>query len=230
MKKKVLMILSIFFLIFSFIAPLPAAAFDDSFDTGSAGWETLYVRGSTDSGDASSWSDAGGNPGGHIYSYFNGTDNLYAFDSPEFRAGDLTDLTLKLDFKISGTADSATAKARWYIGSQKTDGNNYFVSKDSYSWNPSADTDWTTHTIAVNESNFYRRPNGGSGTKTFAEVAAEGQWVGLFFLDRSSDGISSTDGATVYLDNISAVPTPEAILLIASAFLGLIGINRKIGT
>ena len=153
MKKKVLMILSIFSLIFSFIAPLPSAAFDDSFDAGSAGWETWLVN-----------------------------------------------------------------------------GNNYFVSKDPYSWNPNGDTDWTTHTIAVKENNLYRWQDGDSGTKTFAEVAAEGQWVGLFFLDGSSDGISSADGAAVYLDNISAVPTPEAILLIASAFLGLIGINRKIGT
>ncbi|MFO7740104.1 MAG: hypothetical protein R6V46_16615 [Desulfatiglandaceae bacterium] len=203
-----------------------AAAYFETFDSNSGGWETWFINGSLYTGGSSDWSATGGNLDGHIFATFNGTDDLYAFDSPENQFGDLTGQTLMVDYKISGTALPADAKVRWYIGSQ-TDGNNYFVSKDSFSWDPNADTDWTTHTIAINEANFDRWTIGDAGTKTFAEVVAEGQWAGLFFLDGNQYGISSLDGATVSIDNIGAVPIPGVVWLLGSSLIGIFGFKRK---
>ncbi|MBN1105295.1 MAG: VPLPA-CTERM sorting domain-containing protein [Deltaproteobacteria bacterium] len=218
-----------------FVVAPSAEAYIETFDSGNAAWLNFTV---TDSGalasSSSFWSSSGGNPGGHVTGTVDaGTDGtrLYGIQAP-FETdvfGDLTGKTLKVDYRIDGTVTGPVgASVRFYFG--YFDGQSrYWVSNDTYSWEPNSDTSWTTHNVTLSESNFILWPNQNKGDKTFAEVLGLYNDIGLVFADGFEDnqtlGFSGT--ATIHVDNFSAVPIPGAMWLLGSSLIGLAGLRRK---
>jgi len=204
-----------------------ASLYVETFSTGNAGWYAPTI----DNSGASTWpaatySNSGGNPAGHITGTVdNGNDGtrLYVLQPADASAyGNMTGLALTTDYMIEGTVTGPTdAMVRFYIGAGSAGSYNYWVTKDAYSWAPNDDTSWTTHQVALTLANFSEWPNQASHSMTFAQVVAAPGDIGLVFADGIANfgsnamlGFSSTDGATIHVDNFgTVVPVPAAILL-----------------
>lgn len=221
-----------------------AHAYIETFDSDNAGWTTYTIATPTDSGHlsgttgGSAFSSTGGNPGGYISGSVGSSiyNRLYSFEAPAGAFGDLGSKMLTVDYQSTGTVTGPTGgttgpSVRFYIGVS----GNYFVS--SSSWAANTNGSWTTHALSVDTSNFMAWPNQNNGTMTLAQVAASsGYYVGLLFSNgdfssNSSLGFTSTNGATIAIDNFgtpSAVPIPAAIWLLGSGLVGLVGLRRRI--
>ncbi len=197
-----------------------AGLYVERFSSDNAGWLATTVNNSgTQVASAASWSSTGGNLNGHIYaSVDNDSTRLYGLAPANTSAyGNLTGLTLTTDYRIEGEITGPTnMTVRFYVGTY-TGGYNYFVSNSTVSWNPNADKSWTTHQVDLVAANFVEWPNQASHTKTFAEVIAAPEDIGLVFADgftsNSTLGFSSINGATIHVDNFGVVPLPASILL-----------------
>ena len=209
----------------------------DQFDSDNLNWTTTTVNNSSvTSASSALWSSSGGNPGGNIFGNVdNAADRLYTFDAIDVaNFGDLTGKTFTTDFLISGSVDSPqTSIVRFYIGTFLNGENNFFVSNDAFSWDPNTDTTWTTHQVELLLSNFVIWPNLNAGTKTFDEILAVPESFGLVFASDiasfttiSSLGFTSTDGATISVDNFGVVPLPATLPLILSGLIGFFGMQK----
>lgn len=155
--------------------------------------------------------------------------------------GDLTGGTLSLDFLLEGSVESrgGSPTVRFYVGANDGGRNDYFVSSDLVSWNPNHDTGWTNHTIALTSSNFIEWPNQAAHSRTFEQVLADADDIGLVFTGgmdsfRSSRklGFSSRRGATLSVDNFSvvtspSVPEPGTCAVMALGGLGFVLRRRR---
>jgi hypothetical protein len=168
------------------------------------------------------WLAVGGNPDGHLTADVgSGSARPYAFGlnlttNPQF--GDMNGLVLTVDFKTTGTITGPTAGSlvRFYVGTYLQGGSNFFVTHDAFSWNPNNDAQWATHQVQMLASNFVTWPNQNAGTRTFEQVVAAPDAIGLVFAgniagftSNLSLGFSSADGAELAMDNFGVV-VPEA--------------------
>jgi hypothetical protein len=213
------------------------AALIQTFDFGNANWLNVTVDNIGNTPNTPSvWQSSGGNPGGHVTGLVdNGGDGtrLYGIQAPfgAMSFGDLTGQTLTVDYKIDGTVTGpAGAQVRFYLGHY--DGQSrYWVSNNTFSWNPNADTNWTTHQVELLESNFILWPNQNAGDMTFAQVLANYNDIGLVFADgftsNATLGFSSENGATIHVDNFGAVPIPAAAWLLGTGIIGLVALKRR---
>jgi hypothetical protein len=204
-----------------------AGAYIETFSGGNAGWLATTVN---DSGastyPAATWNSSGGNSGGYISGTVdNDGTRLYGLspaDASQYQ--NLTGLTLTTDFKLDGIVTAPEGmKVRFYIGTW-TGGYNYFVSSDAFAWNPNADTAWTTHQVALLAANFLAWPNQNAGTKTFAQIVAAPEDIGLVFADgvntfASNSMLGFAGSGTAMIDNFGTVPEP-----VTMALLGLGGL------
>jgi hypothetical protein len=149
-----------------------ATLYVETFSNNNAGWEATTVDNSGNvTCPAATYNNAGGNPDGYISSSLSLDEpRLYTLDCSYQTSpwGDMTGETLTADFKIGGTVTGPTgAMVRFYVGNY-SNGNNYFVTNDTYSWNPNNDTSWTTHQVALLAANFEEGwPNQAANTMTF---------------------------------------------------------------
>ncbi len=207
------------------------------FDNGSDGWTTSTIQ---DSGairvGAPDFVPAAGNPNGYVSACIDYADpRLYGFH--QFDAGimgDLTGLTLTVDTRLIGqiTGPGTTPAVRFYVGSY-TSGNNYYMSNDLFSWDINNDTNWTNHTVTLSVENFVLWPNSAANSKTFAQVIAQPEDIGLLFTDDIVNfsnnaflGISSSTGAVIEMDNFGtapvAVPEPLTMVFLGTGLLATI--------
>ena len=175
------------------------------------------------------WNSPGGNPGGYISGALssNSSDLLYGFEPTDLTPyGNLTGLTLTTDFQISGQVTGPSpANVRFYVGDYANGQNNYFVTTNAYSWDPNADTSWTTHTVALLAANFETWPNQNAGTLSFAQVIAAPQDIGLVFTDdfTANSQLGFTGSGAIGVDNFgTVVPEPSSLALLFSAGLGML--------
>jgi hypothetical protein len=173
------------------------------------------------------WSATGGRPDGHIHVFvIDSSVRLYGLQPDPAGVGlygDMTGLTLTIDYRIEGEITNPTdAMVRFYIGTY-TGGYDYYISNDAFSWNPNEDTSWTTHQVPLTIENFVQWPYDIAGNKTFEEIVAAPEDIGIIFVgdftNLASFGLRSSDGAIVYFDNFGLVPVPGAVVL------GLIGLG-----
>ena len=117
------------------------------------------------------------------------------------------------DFQIlSGSQRPQRSGAlRFYVGSNAA-GSNYFVSNDTFSWNPNADRSWTTHQVALQAANFVSWPNCSAQSMTFEQVLASADDIGLVYANDTAHfgdnqylGFSSHPGAVLALDNFGTL-------------------------
>lgn len=212
-----------------------AEAYIETFDSSNAGWLNVTVNNSGATAYSSSlWSASGGNPSGHITGYVNdGTDGkrLYGIQAPFGTTlfGNLTGQTLTVDYRIDGSVSGPNeAMVRFYFGHY--DGQSrYWVSNDSYSWDPNSASAWTTHTVLLSEANFTFWPNQNTGDYTFAQVLMNYNDIGLVFADgfTNNQTLGFTGDATIHIDNFGVVPIPGAVWLFASGLLGLVGLRKR---
>ena len=216
-----------------------AQAYMETFPTDYAGWTTYTINntGSLPLGDHALFNSPGGNLGGYIYaSVPSGTDTsntrLYSFEVSGAGFGNLSGQTLTVDYRSTGTINGPSgADVRLYI----TDGGtNFFISSSLGS--PGTGGIWKTLSVLMNAGNFTRV---GSGTVDFGAIAASPGEIGLIFgngnfSSNANLGFSSTDGATISIDNFGTpnvvVPIPAGFWLLGSGLAGLISVRRKIFT
>jgi hypothetical protein len=210
---------------------LSHAEFIETFKNSASQWQgfTLNNGGQQKTLDPA-YANVAGDHGGVIsVSVPKSGNRLYALQPSDASAyGDLTNRTLTVDFKTTGSITGpSTPFVRLYVGSY-SGGNNYFVTNDIYSWNPNADTDWTTHIVQMISSNFIRWPISDSKSKTFDQVIANPEDIGLVFTGASNTftrtstlGFASSRGASISIDNFGtvgggggAVPEPATILFV----------------
>ena len=189
------------------------AAYIESFDFNNASW--LYGYGSNYSTiDNAMWSSSGGNPAGNISG---AASNLYAIwtdtNGSVALYGEMTGLTMTIDTMVSGGA--VTGTAQFYVGRAGS----YYLSG---TWSIGGDTDWTTHTAALNSTEF----SAWSGASlTFAQVLQAPDDIGIFFGSSGAAGVGS-----VLVDNFGTVPTlpiPATAWLFGSGLLGLARISKR---
>jgi hypothetical protein len=198
-----------------------SSAYIETFSSGSAGWLATTVNdGGGNTWPGATWNSTGGNPDGDVSGFVSGAaDRLYGLSPADASLYQGLSGTLTVDFKLDGTVTAPVGmKARFYIGTF-TGGYNYFVSNDSFSWNPNMDTEWTTHQIALLAENFVEWPNQAAHTKTFAEVLAAPEDIGLVFADgfTSNSTLGFSGSGTISVDNFGTVPEPMT--------LGLLGLG-----
>lgn len=187
------------------------ASYIEHFSTDSASWNYGYGTGFTLG--TTTWSATGGNPDGHISG---DSSNLYAvwtYDTAAY--GDMTDLTLTVDTKIT---DSETGTAQFYVG---YDGS-YFIDG---SWDISGDTDWTTHTTVLDSAHFTPWTGVNNNAHTLADVLQTPDDIGIFF----GGGVASGSGSLL-VDNYgtaAAVPEPVSAALVSTALLGFFVVRRR---
>jgi len=183
------------------------------------------------------WHAAGGNDGGYTGAAVGtGNNRLYGFQPATADAyGDLTGLLLTADTWLQGVVNApAGAKVRFYVGSY-TGGNNYFVTNDLFSWDPNMDMNWIRHQVPLVVENFLRWPNCDAYDKTFEQVLAQVDDIGLIFAGPSDKfnsnahlGFKSGHGATLNLDNFGAVNLiPEPATLASMVLGGAILLMRR---
>lgn len=121
--------------------------------------------------------------------------------------------------------------ARFFVGGS-ADGQPYFVSNDTFSWDVNIDSTWTRHQVALREENFIAWPNR-TTTISFAEAITAAKTFGILFTDtletiQNSDslGVVSKFGAWLGIDNVgvygngeSAIPEAPAAILAGIGFL-----------
>jgi hypothetical protein len=203
--------------------------FVEQFDSGSGDWQAWRVN---DSGgmtlNTPTYQMTGGNDGGFISAALTADANrLYGLqpaDTNDFQnlAGYLT-----VDSRIAGAVTGPTdARVRFYVGTY-TGGNNYFVSADDFAWDPNGDLDWTTHAVALLAANFLAWPNQAVGNRTFEQVIAAPEDIGLVFsggftnnatLGVSGSGWFMIDNFGVITPPLGTADLPEPATL---AFLGV---------
>lgn len=186
---------------------LASADYVENFDGGSANWNygygTSYTIGTT------TWSATGGNPDAHISG---ASENLYAvwtYDTAAY--GDMTGLTMTIDTKIDS---SSSGNAQFYVGRDGT----YYI--DGV-WSIAADTSWTTHTKALDSSNFSLWTGGGSGSASLAYVLAAPDDIGIFF-----GGNVASGSGDLAVDNFGVIPEPATTGLVVLFGGGVWGIRR----
>jgi hypothetical protein len=243
--KKFWYVLIAFSAISIFSMPSGAnALFVETFDSGNAGWLAPTVNnGGGQTFPGAAWQSSGGVADSGYISGIVGTaaDRLYGLQAP-FRTDqpsyplfeNLTGKTLTVDYKkVSGEVTGPTGMmVRFYIG-MYTDGNlDYFVTSNAYSWNPNSAANWTTYQVLVNEANFIRWPNQ-ANSRTFADVAAHAQDIGLVFADgfTSNETLGFSGAAVLGIDNFgTVVPIPGAFWLFGSGLpvLMILRMRRKL--
>jgi hypothetical protein len=212
----------------------------EQFNSGNAGWQAPTV----DNGGGVALPNAtflptGGYSGGYVSAALTqGPNRLFGFqpaDAHLFQG--LTGLTLTTDYKISGAVTGPdNAMVRFYIGSY-TGGINYFVSDNLFSWDPNADTQWATHQVDLVAANFLEWPNQASHSKTFDQVVATPDDLGLVFCGgfTSNSTLGFTGSGSIAIDNFGAgnnrsttsVPEPAAIALLATGGVWLLAWRRR---
>jgi hypothetical protein len=214
-----------------------AATYIEPFTGSNAGWEAARINdGGGVTYTAAAYSSPGGNPGGYISGTVDTSANrLYGLQCTYNTTpyGDMTGLQLTVDYKIDGTVTGPVgAMVRFYIGTYST-GNNYYVSNDAFSWNPNIDTAWTTHQIPLVQSDWLLWPNQNTGSKTFAQIVAAPEDMGLVFADSvASFGNNATLGfsgtATISIDNFgTVVPEPATMAFLALGGIGMLVRRRR---
>jgi hypothetical protein len=215
-----------------------ATLYVETFSSNNAGWEAVRVN---DSGAITTpdaiYSSSGGNLGGYISGSL-GSDQprLYGFQPSQTSLwGDITGDILTTDFKIEGTvAGPVGAEVRFYVGTY-TGGYNYFVTNDTYSWNPNNDASWTTHQVSLLAENFIEWPNQAANNKTFAQIIAAPQDIGVVFSGNftSNTTLGFTGSGRLMLDNFGAVyehvgtiPEPATVGLLGFGALVLLRKRR----
>ncbi len=218
------------------------AGYIETFDNNNANWNfTTINNGGRVAYGSPVYHSSGGNDGGYISASVNsGRNRLYDFEPSNVSVfGDLTGLTLTVDTKIDGsiTGPGNHPVARFYVGSS-SGGSNYFVSNDAFSWDLNNDTSWTTHQVVLDRSNFLEWPNRAAHSKSFDEILANPQDIGVFFTDSSDHfrcnnylGLNGSCSAVVNLDNFgtvesAAVPEPAMFLLLGLGSLMVIPRKR----
>jgi hypothetical protein len=188
------------------------------------------------------WHATGGNGGGYVSATVTASsDRLYGFQPVDVSGfGNLTGGRLTVDYKIDGSVTGAsTPMVRFYVGSLAS-GNNYFVSKDAYSWDPNAGSAWKTHAINLVSANFIEWPNAAAHNQTFDQVIAGPQDIGLVFTndaahfgDNSYLGVAGNCLATVGIDNFGVLavgdhpaPEPASLTLLAAGATAMLWRRR----
>jgi hypothetical protein len=226
--KKTVVVCAIVMLVIGLSANTNAA-YVETFDSSNAGWLWMnqsYVQ------TATTYNSTGGNTDGYISCIATTLSRVVGINPTNIVGGvgtgqttwtDLTDSTLTVDFKVSGTAtaqDGGTPMVRFYVAS----GGTYYIAKEAYSWNPNSDISWTTHQIALLAENFVCE----LGSKSFADVIANADDIGLQC--GPSDGATYVDvpgigfagDATLMFDNFGTIPEPATMSILAIGALALI--------
>ncbi len=222
----------------SFIVTSANAAFIESFDEGINGWNFSTVK---NNGQVKSyspdWHAGGGNSGGYITAPIDthGNRRLYGMEPSDVSVfGDLTGLQLTVDTMLQGLVEGPgdMSSVRFYVGTRSQGEYNYYVSNDAYSWNPNSDIEWTTHQVEMISDNFVLWPNQAARTKSFEEVIASVEDIGLVFTDSIGHftsnrylGFTGSHDASLAIDNFGAtglinqndgamVPEPSAVVIL----------------
>lgn len=226
-KKRLACLIGIAALAIFAFAANASADYIETFSTDNAGWTAPRVN---DDGSmtypAATWNSSGGNPDGDISSTLSTNQpRLYVFQPNDLSPyGNMTGKTLTADFKIDGTVTGPTPHlVRFYVGGW-TGGSNYYVTNDTYSWDPNSDTSWTTHQVQLLAANFITWPNQNAGTESFADVIAAPNDIGLVFADEfaSNASLGFSGSGTISVDNFGTVPEPGTLTLFGLA--GLCGL------
>ena len=240
MRRKAVVLLNIVSLaMFMCLVGNAKALYIETFTGSNGDWLAPTVN---DSGGSTfpsaSYVATGGNPNGHIEGTVStAADRLYVFQpnytpNPYSTYGNLTGLFLTTDFKkVSGSVTGPTgAKVRFYIGNYSGSIYNYFVTTNSYAWDPNTNTTWTTHVVPMTASAGLSWPNQNAGTITFAQMLTSYNDIGLVFADGFSNnqtlGFSGT--AILGVDNFgSVVPLPGELLLLGAGLFRLTVYGRR---
>lgn len=229
MKKVLLVAAAISLLCLSVVSVF---AYVETFDNNNAGWLAVTVNnGGGKTYPYATWHAGGGNPGGYVSgTVTNLSDRLYGLPPASTALyGDLTGQTMTTDYKIDGTVTGPpNARVRFYVGTY-TGGYNYFVTDDTYSWDPNLDTGWTTHQVALLAANFIQWPNLNAGTKTFAQIIAAPEDIGLVFSEGFTNNatLGFTGSGEIGVDNFGTVPEPSSLIALFGGFGSLLAFRRR---
>ena len=228
----------VFWLVLLIVSPA-AAAYIETFPANNAGWQYGTIK---DSGevtlDEATWQETGGN-GFIVQAASSATNRLYGYQADNVALfGELAGMILTVDLQLTGSINAyagAEPMVRFYIGSSIDENSiNYFVSNDSFSWNPNGVAGWQSHQVPLVAANFLRWPNADTGDKTFDQVLASANDIGLFFTHASTTfeifpslGFYG-EGAAVAIDNFgTVVPLPTAIFLLGAGLIRLALSQRR---
>jgi hypothetical protein len=211
----------------------------EQFTNGSAGWQapTVNNSGGVALPGAQALLDATGS-GCIGATLTQGPNRLFGFQPADARLyQDLPGLRMTVDYMILGAVTGPEAPmVRFYVGTW-TGGSNYFVSNDAFSWNPNAGADWVTHQVELLSANFIEWPNQASHSKTFDQVIAAPDDIGLVFSGAftSNSTLGFSGSGTILIDNFGAVdnraatpvPEPAALALLACGGVWLLAWRRR---
>jgi hypothetical protein len=208
---------------------LASGVFIEQFPTDSDGWtaSTINNGGAVHTSGASYGSITAGQLGYIEADVGSGGNRLFSFEPGTVSIfGSLTGLSLTTDYKISGTITGPdTPTVRFYVGAFSGGRSDYFVSSDAFSWDANSGSNWSTHGMPLLAGNFIEWPDSASHSRTFDQVIAAPEDIGLFFTgasglfnDQQSLGFKSKDGAKISITNFGTVFTagnvPEPLSLV----------------